>query len=361
MRILLFGEFSGLHTNLKEGLESLGHEVVLASGKDGFKGISSDIFLDSTLAGLAGKVEARVKPFLKLPRLCRYDVVQAVNPFFPNAKFFPKHFFYRLLQKFNDRFFILAAGSDAFYWRHARPNLRYGPFEDFLKYDVGSEHYYMNSNSALRYNEAIVEMADGVIPVLYEYEEGYRGCRKRMPTIPLPINTDRIIYQENKLSKKLVVFHGLTRYGFKGTRHVEAAFDELRKRYPNDLRLVIDGRVPLTQYMEMLESCNVVIDQLNTYSSGMNGLFALALGKVVLGGAEPEGLFSLRQDWSPIINVTPSKKSVVTAIQNLLDQRDQIPTVGYQGRRFVEQHHNYVKIAQQYVDTWSNSQRRLEN
>lgn len=37
MRILLLGEFSAFHKNLKEGLVALGHEVVLASHGDGWK------------------------------------------------------------------------------------------------------------------------------------------------------------------------------------------------------------------------------------------------------------------------------------------------------------------------------------
>ncbi len=36
-KILLFGEFSGLHTNLKEGLEELGYEVTIVSAGDGKK------------------------------------------------------------------------------------------------------------------------------------------------------------------------------------------------------------------------------------------------------------------------------------------------------------------------------------
>lgn len=43
MRILLFGEFSGLHVNLKRGLEDLGHEVTVVSFGDDFKKIKGDI------------------------------------------------------------------------------------------------------------------------------------------------------------------------------------------------------------------------------------------------------------------------------------------------------------------------------
>ena len=37
MKILLLGEYSAIHKNLREGLISLGHEVNLASNGDGWK------------------------------------------------------------------------------------------------------------------------------------------------------------------------------------------------------------------------------------------------------------------------------------------------------------------------------------
>ncbi len=43
MRILLIGEFSRLHNSLKEGLKELGHEVLLVSTQDGFKGFPTDL------------------------------------------------------------------------------------------------------------------------------------------------------------------------------------------------------------------------------------------------------------------------------------------------------------------------------
>jgi len=46
-QILLLGEFSGLHTNLKEGLEELGHSANLVSSGDGEKNIKRDIDISS--------------------------------------------------------------------------------------------------------------------------------------------------------------------------------------------------------------------------------------------------------------------------------------------------------------------------
>ncbi len=352
MRILLFGEFSGLHRNLKEGLLELGHEVVIASGLDGYKMIRGDINLDKTSTGILGKIESHLKPFFALNKLQGYDVIQTVNPFYPNAKLFPKQFFYSILRKHNSSFFMLAAGSDAFYWRYGPERLRYSPFKDFLKYDVKSDNYYMQHKSAYSYNRKIADLSDGVIPVMYDYEVCYEGCEKRLNTIPLPVNVDKIEYRENVVGNKLVVFHGLSRYGLKGTRHVEAAYEELASRYPRDLELIIDGQLPLDEYLELMRRTNVVIDQVNSYSLGMNGVYALAMGKAVIGGAEPEGLKSLGVDSSSVMNATPDKQSIIRRVEELLENRHRIADIGADGRNFVEANHSHIKVAGKYVETW---------
>lgn len=353
MKILLFGEFSGLHNNLKEGLIELGHEVVIASGKDGFKDISNDINLDPVFSGFLGKIESRLKPFIKLHKFVGFDIVQIINPFYPNSKFFPKEFFYFLLRIFNKKFFILGAGSDAYFWKYGKETMRYSPFEDWLKYDIQNDFFYMQSINAFNYNRRIVDKSNGLIPVMYEYDSCYKKSSKKLNLIPLPVNLKSISCDPNNIKDKIVVFHGLSRYGFKGTRHVENAFKVLKEKYPNDLELIINGKMPLKEYLKALKQSNIVIDQVNSYSLGMNGLFALAMGKVVLGGSEKESLKSQGIKNSPVINVLPSKESIIEAIDLLVKDKNKILSIGERGRKFVETHHCALKIAKKYENTWN--------
>ena len=43
MKVLLVGEYSGVHNNLKRGLEKLGVKVILINGGDSWKNFDSDI------------------------------------------------------------------------------------------------------------------------------------------------------------------------------------------------------------------------------------------------------------------------------------------------------------------------------
>jgi len=188
---------------------------------------------------------------------------------------------------------------------------------------------------------------------MYEYEVSYSSASNRLATIPMPVNTDKIKYIPNKVGKKLVVFHGLNRYGAKGTHYVEEAFRVLAERYPNDLELIIDGTMPLNEYLEVMARTNVVLDQVNSYSCGMNAIYALAMGKVVLGGAEPESLASLGVEQSPVVNVKPNAKSIIEQIELLLKNRDEFESLGCQARKFAQDVHGHIKVAQTYVDAWN--------
>ncbi len=364
MKILLLGEFSALHKNLKEGLQELGHNVVIAASKDGFKNIKPDICFDSNIPGVLGRTHGKLSHLFSLPKLKDFDVVQIMNPFIFYNPHYPyrvlAHFFYNKIKKHNKKLFMLAAGDDAFYWKYGRQRLKYSPHEDFLKYDLKSTHYYLENEKSFSFNDKIAKIVDGIIPIMYEYESCYSSMPNKLKTIPIPINTKKIQNQENTVKDKIIVFHGLNRYGFKGTRHVEKAFELLSTKYPNDLELIIDGKMPLNDYLALMSRTNVVIDQLNSYSLGVNGVYAMALGKVVMGGAEPESLSSLNVDNSPVINLKPSADDIILAVESLLENKNSIQEIGYRSRKFAERVHGHINIANDYVNTWNNNGQELQ-
>lgn len=330
----------------------LGHDVTTVASSDGFKKIHADISLDPRMPSIFGRVERTLRHLRTLNWIENFDVVQVINPFIFRPFSFLKKF-YKIIKQNNGRLYFLAAGDDSYYWRYGRVALRYGPFGDTLKYDLKMAHSIFERDRIFEINKEIIESSDGVIPVMYEYEVSYKNSNKRKNTIPLPVNTASIIYKNNIATDKLVVFHGLNRYGFKGTRHVEEAFNVLRKKYPNDLELVIEGNMPLNEYLTLMNRSNIVIDQTNSYSMGMNGVYAMAMGKIVMGGAEPESLVSLGVEESPAINILPNYNSIVQKIECLLDSRNNIQDIGFESRLFVENVHDNVKIAAKYISAWA--------
>ncbi|HLU16433.1 MAG TPA: hypothetical protein VKZ76_00105 [Edaphocola sp.] len=351
---MLIGEYSGFHQNLRDGLLELGHEAIVAGRKDGKKQISVDIDLDAVRSGILGKLERVWKSYRFSKAVNGYDVIQLINPWI-----FPKglglnEFLIRRILRHNLNVFLSACGDDAMFVMKGAQQLRYHPFKEAIQYDLKVIKHPLDSAKSLAWNEELASAVKGIVPIGYEYAVGYVSCPNLKDCIPLPINTKKIKYIDNRVNRKITIFHGLNRYGFKGTRHIEAAFEVLKRKYPNDVDFIIAGGVPLAEYLKLLERANVVVDQTNSYSCGMNAIYAMAMGKVVMGGAEPETLQAYGVDASPVINIVPDSKDIITKIESLLDSRNNLIEHGWQSRRFVEMHHNHVKVANQYLKVWLN-------
>ena len=207
MKILLLGEYSGIHKNLKEGLLELGHECEVASGGDMWKKIDTDINLVPRFSGIIGKAEYRINFLKLLKNIEKYDVVHLVNPFAIPWKFFPATYFTKKISELSN-LYLSAAGDDAYFWRFGKKKLAYGPFNDVLKYDEKATSYFMESDESFNHNNSIIQYCRGIIPIMYEYEISYEGHPKLLKTIPIAINTNKILYTPNRIGDKIIIFHG---------------------------------------------------------------------------------------------------------------------------------------------------------
>jgi hypothetical protein len=85
----------------------------------------------------------------------------------------------------------------------------------------------------------------------------------------------------------------------------------------------------------------------------MNALEAMARGLIVVGGAEPEH-YALIEETTlrPIINVQPNEESVYRALKDLALHPERIPQLKRDSIEYILKHHDYVKVAQHYLDAW---------
>jgi len=353
IKILLLGEFSGFFLNLAAGLRELGHEVTIAAGYDGFKDIAPDVPLEFRSYKRLARIGTFVLPLVHLSKFKNFDVVQVIHPFTPNVRFFPNIEYFRILKRYNKKLFLSAAGSDPVYWQLGRSRLRYGPFDDYLRYDIKKARHKFQTKKLLQKNYDIAKLFDGIIPVMFDYHVGYRDFKNCRNIIPLPIDSGRITYGPLDFKKgPLNIFHGVTRYGFKGTKFIEEAFEIFGNRYPNDVKLSIQGRLPLDKYLRVMRKQHVVLDQTNSHSMGMNALASLALGKITMSGSEEVANEANYGTSSPAINLNPSKWDVLQKLEELLDNRSNLHELSLRGREFITTHHDSKLIAQKYVNSW---------
>ena len=79
----------------------------------------------------------------------------------------------------------------------------------------------------------------------------------------------------------------------------------------------------------------------------------MSMGKVVLGGNEYEYTRLYENPKCPVLNIEPNKQSILGKLEELILNRKKIIQIGQQSRNFVEQHHNYIKIASSFVKHWT--------
>lgn len=364
MRILLLGEYSNVHTTLARALTRLGHEVVLASDGDSWKDFPRDVNLQRPgHGGILGKAfywNRLRKAFLSFRG---FDVVQIINPVFIPLKAERIYDYYMQLRHHNGKVFMGAFGMDYYYALAAmdRKTFRYSDFyvgDQLRQYedrDTWIADWVEGEKGKL--NRFVAEDCNGIVAGLYEYYAAYAPVfSDKLTFIPFPIDVrDGNIRKKNH--ERLRFFIGIqkSRTAYKGTDIMLKALEKTVKLFPDDCEMVRVENVPFAEYCELMDSSDVILDQLYAYTPAMNALEAMARGLVVVGGGEQENYAILGEhELRPIINVQPNERSVFEALCRLVRHRRDIPRLQRESVAYVRRHHDSATVAKRYLVFWQN-------
>ncbi len=347
MKILLLGEYSGLHKNLAIGLRELGHDVQVMSEGDGWKNIISDIKLP-TLGGLSywNKLKAIFSYYKAFYSLPEYDAVHLISPtiFYMPYKFFAM----RILFRKQNNVFLSGAGEDKYYYKYG--------YEKLFRYWFYSDLGVVSSYKGIRkfwfniVHNYIEKRIVSFIPVGCEYKITWEEYSKAKIAdfIPMALDISETPIIEEK-DTKIVFFHGLNRDDVKGTKYIKRALKQLEQEYSQEVEVIIEGGLPLDEYLKVLAKADVVLDQCKSYGYGMNALYAMSLGKIVMSGAEPECIANMPVDEVPVINITPDATQIYNRLVDIIENKAQINSLKRSSFEYVAKYHNPVLVAQAYI------------
>ena len=353
MRILLLGDLSGVHKNLQHGLINCGYtKTTLASSGDGFKNITSDIVLPKLVKfSKFNKIKYRLKYLNFLLGIRGYDIVQICDPFFLPFPFFPYKEILNYLKNNNGKIFLMAGGSDSFYWMKGIQKLKYNPYKEHIKYDLQGIPPKQESEKSFAFNKFIADNVNGIIPNSYEYHVAYSDHHNIRNLILQPI-----YLQEKSINKfsenKLAILHGISRYGLKGTIHIESAFKKLTQRYKKDIEFKITRNLKIDDYLNEIDKSDVIVDQCYSQSYGMNALYALSRNKIVLSGAEPEALKAMKVENCPVLNIQPNKKNICDVLSKLIANKNLRCELRDYSLTYLQKYHDSRIIAEKYIKEW---------
>ena len=377
MRILLVGEFSRLHNSLKEGLEALGHEVIIIANGDSFKNYPSDLstkarWCETKLGNITrqiiyrlskfdiAKIEFGLRFYLFIKRLKNYDIVQLINeqPIQTIPVF--ERFLIRKIFKQNKNVFLLCCSVDFEVAQHLmNKKERYSIMNPYFENPNSIKEYqfildFLKPNHK-KTHDLIYENICGVIASDIDYVLPLQKHPKFLDLIPNPVNISKIKHYDLKIDGKIIIFLGINRstYYTKGISFFEKAIEIIKEKYPDKVEVIIVENLPYQEYISLYDKAHIVLDQVYGFDQGYNALEAMAKGKVVFTGAETEFEKHYNLTEKVAINALADVDYLVESLSDLIEHPEKIKVIGNRARTFVEKEHDYIKIAQKYLKTWS--------
>lgn len=353
MNILLLGDFSSAQYNLKLALQDLGHQVTLISHGDGFKQTPSDIKIykrNNSEIRYIGAIKEILSQYKISRSLKGFDIVQTASHIFFHNKIdkflFPKIF------EYNNKTVLFHAACSLPYNRFVK-TLKYSPCHTCKKFDLKSYICEHEKKDALEFEFNRYEKYNAIVSAHYEYFKAFENTpfRNKNFFIPIPINTSEVNKPINFTPQKLNVYFGETRKGFKGSEVILQAIEKIKKsKYNKYFNFIITSKLPYKEYIQIINDTHIIIDQVNSYSYGVNALVGLSKGKIVLSGAEPEVLnfMGVELNQCPIINILPNVEDIYNKLISLLENKSRIPELSEKGINFVYNYHSPLKIAKEY-------------
>ncbi len=377
MKILLVGEFSRLHNSLKEGLKALGHEVLLIGDGDQFKKYPVDIdltlqFFNRGIPLFIRKVILKltkgdiadyeiVRRFKKhLPTLKGFDVVQLINEDAFGIRPSLQIELLKTLEEQNDSLFLLCCGDDYttinYYLNQNEGYSVMTPYinDKSLKNQFGYSLKYV-TEPYKRLHDVIKKISKGVIASDIDYHLPMSGHSNYVGFIPNPINIDTISYSPLTIQDKIIIFHGVNLHNYikKGNKYFDDALEAIAAKYPEQVEIIRTESLPYSDYITIYNRCHILLDQVYGYDQGYNALEAMAKGKVVFTGAEKEWLAHYQLEENTVaINALPNAQDIQDKLEWLILHPEKILEISRNARMFIEKEHDFVRIAERYLNTW---------
>ncbi|TDX11423.1 glycosyltransferase [Flavobacterium sp. S87F.05.LMB.W.Kidney.N] len=376
MKVLLVGEYSHLHNSLKDGLRKLGHDVFIIGQSDGFKNFPVDFPIQKKWdSGFLKKVKIAVyklsgfditsyltyRQFLTFEKQCSgFDVVQLINE---NSFHCTYHFEKKIISsllKNNKKLFLLSCGYDYLNVKYCFENPDFKsviPLYQNHKIDKKSFANVLKfrKKEFLKLHQFIYKNCRGIIASDLDYHLPLIGNSKYLGMIPNPINIDNLQFESLYISDKIIIFHGINNDNYlkKGNDYFEKALEIIEKKYGSKVEIITVRSIPYSQYIDLYNRSHILLDQIYGYDQGYNALEAMAKGKVVFTNAETEFKEYYNLTEKVCINAIPNVDYLVNELSFLIENPAEITAIAQRARTFIEEHHNYMNIAQKYVQKWN--------
>lgn len=149
-------------------------------------------------------------------------------------------------------------------------------------------------------------------------------------------------------NKRPLVVHAPTAPVGKGSKYIQKAIDELKVIYKFDFILI--NNMPHKEAMELMQKCDIYIDQLISGSYGMAALEAMSYGKPVISFMKQNVLNDEFPYDLAIINSNPN--NIYEVLKSYIENGSKRFEAGNKSRNYVLKYHNLKTVIPDLIKTY---------
>jgi glycosyltransferase involved in cell wall biosynthesis len=205
---------------------------------------------------------------------------------------------------------------------------------------------------ARRRLRALGAVADAALVADLELASYVQPYFRRVYVTPLPLHSDPSAAPAPREPGPPVVLHAASDPLVKGTDTIREAVERVAARVPLEFRLLTG--VPYDEVARELQRAEVVVDQLNSVTSGVFALEALRLGVPVLGEYDPQALAPYQRDL-PVVRVSPV--TLEDELETLVRDGELRRKIGAAGPPYVARNHDPVRVAETLLEIYAHARR----
>lgn len=193
-----------------------------------------------------------------------------------------------------------------------------------------------------RRNEKICQKADGIIIHDDELIPYLPSVRNNVYVVPLRVDIEQFTPCYPKDSNEHIrIVHAPSKRAIKGTVYVLEAIELLKKKYDNIELVLVEGKTQQEAF-EIYKTADIIVDQLYAGTYGVFAIESMALGKPVITFISDEMKERLPEELPIVCGGT---KSIIDALELLINDPKLRIEKGIQGRKYVENYHDYRVVA----------------
>lgn len=339
--VLIYGEFSGYGKSLVKGFRHLGYKAdVLNFNGDGFKKIKGDLSLSGN-----SKIKKLISLIKLIPKILKYKNILIMNPAFLNINLLGPIIIFLLKLK-RSNIILLCCGDDVEFIRTGNKGMiKNWPYADI---NLPYTNYYSKKSDIFIHHLTALSVRK-IIPVMYDYAYPWRLSKyKSKVTETIPLACDGSVIEnisDKDKNTPITIMHGINREDFKGSNVIKEALKIIKEKYGDNVDVIYPEKLPFNVYMEMIKSIDISIDQTKSNSYGMNAIYSMLAGHIVLAPANNEFKNDLGINDCPVISISNKSEDIVAKIEWILDNPSSMRELKEKTVEFAKKTHDPVKIA----------------